>query len=340
MPAGEPPRFSAGRSLLYSALLVTAFFAMVEGILRLAGVGSAAERPRILLREMDADIVLPFVRADRDVFWSPRPGFRGDFRGKPVTINGLGMRGPEPGRPKGAGRRRIVCFGDSITFGFGVGDDETYSHALGRLLAPRGVEVLNAGVTGFTSHQVLGWMRRLLPEIEADVVTVLVGWNDQNRRPQSDREFEVRLRNARAVEGPLERLRLYSALKALYARLGGGSREGPARIERVPPGHFKENLLAIAALCRSRGARPLFVALPHRKAAGEPRTRTPYESLLADVAREAGVPLLDVGELGLVTPLEDNTSDFIDALHFSAAGNAVMAQRLDEQLTSLGILSP
>src|SRR5262245_47320462 len=203
MPAaGPPPRFSLGRSLLFSTLLVAAFFALVEGVLRVAGVASPAEKPRILLREMDSDIILPFVRADRDVFWSPRPGYRGEFHGRPVTINALGLRGAELERPKPPGRPRGDCYGDSGTFGFRVGDDETYSRALGRRLAARGVDVANAGVTGFTSHQVLGLMRRLSPEIQADVVTVLVGWNDQNRRPLTDREYEARLRSARALEGP------------------------------------------------------------------------------------------------------------------------------------------
>jgi lysophospholipase L1-like esterase len=336
--AGGTPRFSLGRSLLHSTLLVVAFFGAVEGILRLVGAASPVERPRILLREMDSDIVLPFVRPDREVFWSPRPGFRGVFRGSPVSINSLGLRGAELARPKPAGRRRIACFGDSITFGFGVGDDETYSHLLGRLLAPRDVEVVNAGVTGFTSHQVLGWLRRLLPQTEPDVVTILVGWNDQNGRPLTDRDYEARLRAARAVEGPLDRLRLYAAMKTLYSRLGKGREPVAGSVERVPPDHFRENLHAIVSQCRSRGIRPVFVALPHRKSAGELPVRTPYESLLAQVARENGVPLLDVGELGLATPVEDNAEDFLDALHLSARGNALMARRLAEQLAALGIL--
>lgn len=339
MPAaGGTPRFSLGRSLLYSTLLVVAFFGAVEGILRLVGVASPVERPRILLREMDSDIVLPFVRPDREVFWSPRPGFRGVFRGSPVSINSLGLRGPELARPKPAGRRRIACFGDSITFGFGVGDDETYSHVLGRMLASRDVEVVNAGVTGFTSHQVLGWLRRVAPQAQPDVVTVLIGWNDQNRRPLTDRDYEARLRRARVVEGPLDRLRLYAAMKALYSRLGTGREPAAGSVERVPPEHFRENLLAIASLCRSHGIQPVFVALPHEKNAGELPASTPYESLLADVAREAGVPLLDVGKLGLATSLDDNASNFIDALHLSVAGNAHMARRLAEQLAVLGIL--
>src|SRR5215471_11689406 len=170
---GAPVRFSLGRSLLYSAILVVAFFGAVEGLLRVLRVRPSTEKPRILLREMDSDIVLPFMRSDPEVFWSPRPGWNSEFRGRPLHIDSLGLRGPEPARP--AARRRVVCFGDSITFGFGVGDEETYSHLLGERLADRDIEVLNAGVTGFTSHQVLGWLKRVAPETGPDVVTILVG---------------------------------------------------------------------------------------------------------------------------------------------------------------------
>ena len=334
---GAPVRFSLGRSLLYSAILITAFFGAVEGLLRLAGVRTPGEKPRILLREMDSDIILPFIRSDPDVFWSPRPAWSGDFRGRPVHINSLGLRGPELA-PKNAAGRRIACFGDSITFGFGVGDEETYSHLLGRLLADRGVDVLDAGVTGFTSHQVLGWLRRLAPEIQADVVTILVGWNDANHRPMTDREYEGRLRAAQAVEGPLGRLRLYAVLQGLYSRARGVRARTARSTERVPPDQYRENLLAAAALCRARGITPVFVALPHRKLAGEPRARTPYASLLADLARESGTPLLDVGDLGLATTLDDNSADFVDALHLSPAGNALMARRLADGLAALGLL--
>jgi lysophospholipase L1-like esterase len=330
-------RFSPGRSLLYAAILIVGFFGAVEVLLRVAGVRPPVDKPRILLREMDSDIILPFIRTDPDVFWSPRPGFKGAFKARPVSINSLGLRGPEVAPAEVPGRRRIACFGDSITFGFGVGDEETYSHQLGRLLADRGVEVLNAGVTGFTSHQVLGWLRRLAPAIRVDMVTVLVGWNDQNRRPLTDREYEDRLRATRALEGTLDHLRLYTAMQGLYRRMRGAGRGGPV-VERVPPDQYRENLLGMVALCRSRGITPAFVALPHRRQAGDALVRTPYASLLADVARETGSPLLDVGDLGLDTPLSDNAADFIDPLHLSPEGNALLARRLAEQLEALGML--
>ena len=71
----------------------------MEAGLRVVGVG-APVRPRLILRLMDSDITLPFMRADPEVFWSPIPGYPGEFMGKPVRINALGLRGPEIADPR------------------------------------------------------------------------------------------------------------------------------------------------------------------------------------------------------------------------------------------------
>jgi len=77
-------------------------------------------------------------------------------RGKKVTINSYGMRGDEPVSSGKTPVRRIIVVGDSFTFGFGVGDEETYSKLLEDRLneiptEPR-TEVLNLGVSGYSTR--------------------------------------------------------------------------------------------------------------------------------------------------------------------------------------------
>lgn len=84
------------------------------------------------------------------------PGARGRFHGAIVTHNSLGNRGPEAAFAKPAGVRRIVLIGDSQTWGYGVGDDETIAAQLWRLLNEGGGqphEVLNLGVGGYGTDQ-------------------------------------------------------------------------------------------------------------------------------------------------------------------------------------------
>jgi lysophospholipase L1-like esterase len=84
------------------------------------------------------------------------PGVRGRFHGATVTHNSLGNRGPEATLAKPAGVRRTVFIGDSQTWGYGVGDDETIPAQLSRLLNEGGGpphEVLNLGVGGYGTDQ-------------------------------------------------------------------------------------------------------------------------------------------------------------------------------------------
>ena len=133
------------RKLLFAAVMVLMFFSAVEVLLRFVGVDRPAS-PRLVVRAIDIDISFPFMRPDRELFWSPIPGFRGEFLDETVTINSVGLRGAEVTVPKPKTKRRILCFGDSITFGYGVSDDETYAFHLGQALNSARIEVVNAGV--------------------------------------------------------------------------------------------------------------------------------------------------------------------------------------------------
>ena len=334
-PKSLAPRFSKSKTLLFSAILFLAFFGALEGLLRTFGVKSR-ERPRLLLRTIDIDIDFPFMRPDPDLFWSPRPGFAGDFLGKRVTINDLGLRGPQVRIPKPPGLRRVLCFGDSITFGYGVADDETYAFLLGKQLASRGVETVNAGVTGYTSHQVLRLLRRLSPTVGADAATFCIGWNDGTWRPAEDSEYERRLRESLAVENVLNRLYVFRAMKALYLGSRRGAGTAATRHNRVPPDRYRENLEAIVKECRGKGILPLFVALPHRHRQGDPLPDSPYPRTLAAAAHDLGVPLFVAAGLDAQTTAESNEGHFIDSLHFSPSGHALMAAELARQLLDLG----
>jgi lysophospholipase L1-like esterase len=332
-------RLSTRRSILYSALIVLGFFGIVE--IALWWVDPAPPlRPRLLLRSIDVDVEFPFMRPDPELFWEPRPGYSGEFLGKQVRINALGMRGPELRLPKPPGRRRLVAFGDSITFGYGLGEADTYPARLGALLEDRGVDVANAGVTGYTSHQVLLRLRRLLPDLGIDIASFCVGWNDGTLRPVPDAVYAARLRSTRAVEGALGDWRLYRLLAGFYVR-GRLRAERDAQVReqpRVSLDGYRRNLEQIAGDCRRRGVLPVFLRLPHRRLPGRPAPDTPYEEVLLDVARELDVAILSVGELGLESGLEDTGPLFIDSLHLSPPGSEALAQRVARQLAELGVI--
>ena len=329
------PALSFRRSLLFSAVVFVSFFGVLEGVLRLVGVKKPV-RPRLVLRAIDSDIDLPFMRADPDLLWSPKPGFRGAFMQQPVTINGLGLRGPEPREPRP--RRRLLCVGDSITFGYGVGDDQTYPAALGRALAARDVEVVNGGVTGYTSHQVRKLLERVAPPLRPDVVVVCIGWNDRTLRLATDREYDRRLRVAARLDGLADHLYLYRALSSLYRDAHAPGAPAARDRPRVPIADYRDNLAAIVQQARAGGGQAVFLALPHRSRFEGPPLDPAYPQALRESAGALAVPLLDVGVLGDGAPREGNERYFIDSLHLSAEGAEEMARTLVPQLEAKGVL--
>jgi hypothetical protein len=102
--------------------------------------------------------------------WELRRGFRGYDLGEFATINGLGYRGPEHAYTKTAGRARVVMLGDSIAYGAGVRDGETFS----ALLESRGTryDVVNLAVGGYGTDQELIRLQREGLRYAPDVVVL------------------------------------------------------------------------------------------------------------------------------------------------------------------------
>ncbi len=327
-------RFSAGKTLLYSVLLTMTGLGLIEGAARFTQPGLRA-MPLFLVRQIDTDIELPFMEPDPELFWRPKPGFSGPMWSGRVTINAEGLR-ENPAAGAGTSRR-MLCFGDSITFGFGVSDEESYPAALSTLLAPLGIEVRNAGVTGYTSYQTLRWLRRQLKSQRVDEVTLLIGWNDGTQRPITDAEFGARLEySTGTADQALQHLAIYRLMKATWLRRGleAKDREASRTTARVPRKDYEHNLEMFVAEARAAGARPHFIALPSRLIQGAQPARTDYSDTLAAVAQRLSVPLYDVGILSSSQPdiaAAGNASYFIDALHLSPAGSGLMASLIARQ---------
>ena len=320
-------RFSPLKTAVYSVILTMAGLGLIEGAARFTQPGLRA-LPLFLVRQIDTDIELPFMEADPELFWKPVPGFAAPMWDGRVTIAADGLRQTPP---RAGASRRLLCFGDSITFGYGVSDEESYPAELSRLLEPRGFEVRNAGVTGYTSYQALRWLKRQLQSQRVDDVTLLIGWNDTTLRPITDAEFGSRIQySTGTTDAALQHLAIYRLMKATWLRRGlqSGTRQPPRTTARVPLKDYTANLELFVAAARAGGARPHFIALPRRLIQGTKPQHTEYSDALAAVARRLSVPLYDVGLLGDSHPdiaVSGNASYFIDSLHFSPEGNRLMA---------------
>lgn len=160
-----------GRNLLLLGTVTAFMCALLEGVLRwIYPVPPPWLEPQIRhLRSPMLGWVLP-------------PGARGYTIDAPVTVNALGLRDDDLPREKPPGELRVLCLGDSFTFALGVRFEDLYAQQLEtRLrarLAPRSVQVINAGIAGYNTRQELVYLLSEGLELEPDVVTIGFYWND------------------------------------------------------------------------------------------------------------------------------------------------------------------
>jgi lysophospholipase L1-like esterase len=116
-------------------------------------------------------------------------------------INSQGMRADRDfPREKPAGTLRIVSLGDSFTIGYEVASEDTFSSVLERELRGAGlpVEVLNAGVSGYSNAEECLYLERALFDYAPDLVLVSFFANDLVDNVRADL---FRLVDGKLVEG-------------------------------------------------------------------------------------------------------------------------------------------
>ncbi|MBF0446326.1 MAG: hypothetical protein HQL68_12130 [Magnetococcales bacterium] len=132
--------------------------------------------------------VAPYIKYNPQLGWSPKANStklhkkNGDFAAT-YTINSLGYRGKLHGQNHTPGVFRIVLLGDSVGFGWGVDDQQTYGARLETILPE--VEVINLAVSGYGTDQELLRLKSEGINFQPDLVILHVVDNDflEIRRP-------------------------------------------------------------------------------------------------------------------------------------------------------------
>ncbi|MCP4204988.1 MAG: hypothetical protein GY769_24025 [bacterium] len=138
-----------------------------------------------------------------DLIYELRPGVDTCFEGARVTTNSRGVRGSsEPASPKPEGTFRMLALGDSHAFGWGIPEADTVAVQLQKALAAAAtvaVEVVNAGIPGYSAYQEAAWLETFGADLEPDCVVVLFVANDmglphfllQSRKPGSSALWDL-----------------------------------------------------------------------------------------------------------------------------------------------------
>lgn len=128
-----------------------------------------------------------YVSPERDRFWkydpllgwAHQPGQSGIFEtpqfSTSVTVNERGLRDESHSYERQDGVERILVLGDSFAWGYGVEAAERFSQHLEEALK---VEVINAGVSGYSTDQEYLWYKNEGIKYDVDLVILVIAGND------------------------------------------------------------------------------------------------------------------------------------------------------------------
>jgi hypothetical protein len=254
--------------------------------------------------------------------------------GSRVFINAQGLRS-EPIEPApSAGVLRVLCVGDSITYGGTLTDHrETYPYILQRMLEERGMraEVLNASAPGWALENAEGWLRAH-GTLGASTVVVEVATHDLFQ-PKAESGI-IDKHPAFPSRGPtlaLEELLFRYALPRVLSKRESPDFGGhPDSRSSADVRRAIATLERIHMLVRLGGAHMIVLAVE------QPATLEPADS----VTREAKAALAGAMrrlEVPVVAPAkqiqgESGITLFRDGLHPNARGNRVLAEAVAREL--------
>ena len=162
---------SRGILINLSLIIISTLFALFlsEITLRLMGLS-----PLYVSPERDR-----FWEYDALLGWAHQPGQEGIFETPQfrtfVRINENGLRDRGHSYERQDDIERILVLGDSFAWGYGVEESERFSQLLEKSLD---VEVINAGVSGYSTDQELLWYRNEGIKYETDLVILVIAGND------------------------------------------------------------------------------------------------------------------------------------------------------------------
>jgi lysophospholipase L1-like esterase len=214
-------------------------------------------------------------------------------------INALGYRDADRAQPRPEGVRRVVCLGDSFTWGVGVLFDDAWPQRIERSLSrTRGErwEAVNLAEPGMNAVQyasrlesegwgygpdvvVVGWVMNDSEDEDAAEARRASDWAEEQQRERSptevflDRSALVRLVRTR-VAATIENRRRIAGYRSMYAN----DDKGWTAARRA--------LSAMGGMCRAHGVPLVVVIFP--LFANPLDSRYPFAELHAKVAQAAG----------------------------------------------------
>lgn len=292
--------------------------------------------------------------------WKPRAGASAVIGGKRVTINTRGYRGRELSFPKARTTARLVVLGDSIAFGLGVSDRETFVSLID--VRDNGIEAANLAVQGYGPGQellvLLGEGLRADPDIVvlafcldndfADAVLAVSLYDGRTPKPRVrldgdrlvvERSSLRRTDAQRVVQWLADYSLLFNRLSTLRPRPepSAGLHWTDLKHEALRDEEYALRLtLAIVrrmdAVCRERGIAFVLAAFPHWFTY---RSKPWLARRFLDSLQAEGITVLDMSARFVARGETFRAVALDGGGHLSPLGHAITAEELESVIAAL-----
>lgn len=244
-------------------------------------------------------------------------------------INSNGFRGNEIGVKD---RYRIVTLGGSTTFGAGVGNEETYPAHLARRTGT-GYEVINAGVDGLDTANIVKLFKNEIVPLKPDMVIVNSVVNNFLSSPNTCKFNRLRRLNLILMGKSLFYMTLREKIRIMEKRLivdiyrGGLDDVVNAFLnDKAFYGALKQEYESIVRIAQANHIKLVIIKEPawinsNRGMIFEEKFKPIWDrtyNILDEVGKEHGIEVLDVD-------IPKNEEYFIDGVHLTSKGNAYLA---------------
>lgn len=252
-------------------------------------------------------------------------------------INSSGIRGADVDVAKPPDVWRIVCLGDSFTFGEGVREEDTYpakmESLLGGAMPGRRTQVINAGVQAQGTVDELNWFRIGPWQFQADVVTLGFVLNDATPRLETMRHHTEWTENFR-----LSWIGRISRIAEWIERVRWSQRQAQEFLKTTRASFLsadwvecKKALSGFAEESRQRRFRFVVVIFPVFIQLDASYPFAEQHAMVAAACRDSGIECIDLFETFRGQAAESLWVHPTDQ-HPNERAHAMVAQRLSEAL--------
>jgi len=273
------------------------------------------------------------LEADEELVYKHRAGLDRVYQNVSFRTNALGLRDNPVPEPDSDGFR-ILVLGDSVTVGWGVAVEDTFSEQLEGLLTKRlerPVHVINSGVSGYNTQQELTFLKRHISTMAPDLVILVYVENDVEPKAVNMVDMQYRWENPPNANATLLR---WSWLYRLIYYLGPDLL-GSAKLPTTNDG-WQQSMEALAEAHEvSTQYQAGFVTYLYRMLADDLT-----DSLQQDISRVA-----EAGQFRFVDTLpwfeksqfSSLINSFVDT-HPNAMGHRIIAEGIARDLLENGML--